>query len=155
MFSVHKEMQGFRSISFRHVNRSANQIAHTIAKTSLKTEEMVYLVDCAPSYDHWQTDMERPREPDWNEHVLGEGRKGEGEGEGTEGEERKGLKLCICFSSRITGGSKLKWCQTGVWLFNSFQEFSVAGPTLYLSLLSFNALADLLFELKKKDCYVW
>ncbi|MBA0822174.1 hypothetical protein Goarm_018988 [Gossypium armourianum] len=62
--NIQKEKVRFQSIIFHFVPRSANQLAHIIATTSLKLKEMVYLIGKVSCYAKRQLKMEQLREPD-------------------------------------------------------------------------------------------
>ncbi|KAH1091582.1 hypothetical protein J1N35_018839 [Gossypium stocksii] len=52
--NIQKEKERFQSLVFHFVPRSANQLAHNIARTSLKQKKMVYLMGEVPSYTKQQ-----------------------------------------------------------------------------------------------------
>ncbi|KAG8481351.1 hypothetical protein CXB51_026276 [Gossypium anomalum] len=62
--NIHSEKNSFQNISFLFVPRSANQLAHTIATISLRKKEKIYLFDAVPGYATYQSELDRPREPD-------------------------------------------------------------------------------------------
>ncbi|KAA3455658.1 Ribonuclease H-like superfamily protein [Gossypium australe] len=60
--NIRRERSKFQTITFHYVPRSANHLAHTIATTSLKEMESIYLLEEVPCYANRQWELDRPRE---------------------------------------------------------------------------------------------
>ncbi|KAA3455040.1 reverse transcriptase [Gossypium australe] len=61
---IHKLQAQCMRVSFKHVRRMANNLAHIIAKESLKRREEVYLIEAVPGYAEVQVRSESMRKPD-------------------------------------------------------------------------------------------
>ncbi|MBA0738329.1 hypothetical protein Gogos_011705 [Gossypium gossypioides] len=63
---IHHNRRGFQSIHFKHVQRSANIIAHKLASKSLRRNEEIYLEGVVPKYAQKSLGLghQREREPD-------------------------------------------------------------------------------------------
>lgn len=63
---IHHRVISFQEISFMHVRRSGNIIAHILATESMRRNEMVYLEGTVPNYVVNQLDSwyRSEREPD-------------------------------------------------------------------------------------------
>lgn len=62
--SVQELKRCFQSISFSHIHRSGNVLAHALATFSLHLRSEMYLIDCLPSFLADTRQERRPQEPD-------------------------------------------------------------------------------------------
>ena len=63
IFDIQQKIFGLNNIRFQHTSRSAKNLAHILATTTLRSGEEVYLEMGVPEYAEDQERQDRMREP--------------------------------------------------------------------------------------------